>query len=53
MSDTQTKQPCTDTHDWEGEGYFGVIIGVSKCKRCGITARLEHFPTTERKEFIA
>ena len=30
-------------HDWE-TGKWGVIIGVSKCRRCGRIAHAEDFP---------
>jgi hypothetical protein len=29
---------CT-SHDWEGEDFWGVIIGISKCKNCGKIAK--------------
>lgn len=36
-----TTEPCR--HDWEAGGFFGVILGVSKCKNCGRTARESDF----------
>lgn len=30
-------------HDWESGGPWGVIIGVSRCKRCGRVSRSEDF----------
>lgn len=30
-------------HDWESHGRWGVIIGMSRCKRCGILATKQNF----------
>jgi hypothetical protein len=30
-------------HDWEASFGWGVIIGVSKCKKCGKTATTKDF----------
>lgn len=41
------KNLCDEgVHDWES-GTFGVIIGVSKCKRCGKTSKVEDFTIRE------
>ena len=29
-------------HDWDA-GRWGVIVGVSRCRGCGVVARMEHF----------
>lgn len=37
------KQQCEDDiHDWEYSSW-GVIIGVSKCRKCGIVAKEKDF----------
>ena len=42
------KQQCEDDiHDWEHSSW-GVIIGVSKCKKCGKVAKEEDFNKTGR-----
>jgi len=39
---------CEDNiHDWEHSSW-GVIIGVSKCKKCGKVAKEEDFNKTGR-----
>lgn len=40
---------CPHEHDWETCGW-GVIIGVSKCKRCGKTSSTKDFPTYSLRE---
>jgi len=39
-------------HDFESGDRWGVIIGVSKCKKCGAVSRSEDFasPADTRKE---
>jgi len=32
---------CTDGHDWETAGIWGVVEGVSRCRRCGETFRMK------------
>ena len=40
------KQQCEDDiHDWEYSSW-GVIIGVSKCRKCGKVAKEEDFNKT-------
>lgn len=41
-----TERECN--HDWE-LAPWGVIIGVSKCKRCGKIAQSSDFPALQRK----
>ncbi len=39
-----TLEPCVYVHDWEAGGGWGVIIGVSRCRRCGKLATEQDFP---------
>ena len=42
------RMECEDNiHDWEHSSW-GVIIGVSKCKKCGKVAKEEDFNKTGR-----
>lgn len=50
MADLQEegRMECEDNiHDWEHSSW-GVIIGVSKCKKCGKVAKEEDFNKTGR-----
>ena len=50
MADLQEegRMECEDNiHDWEHSSW-GVIIGVSKCKKCGKLAKEEDFNKTGR-----
>lgn len=50
MADLQEegRMECEDNiHDWEHSSW-GVIIGVSKCKKCGKVAKEEDFNKTDR-----
>ncbi len=40
---------CTDgeLHDWESGGAFGVIVGLSRCRKCQTLSRAEHFEKAE------
>jgi hypothetical protein len=33
-------------HDWDAGSGFGVIIGLSKCKKCGRTSQCSDFEKT-------
>ena len=33
-------------HLWEAHGGWGVIVGVSRCRRCGRLSRSEDFPAS-------
>lgn len=46
------KNPCTmGHHDWEvGDDGWGVIIGVSKCRRCGKVAASDDFRDAQEYE---
>lgn len=37
-------------HEFESGPRWGVILGVSKCKRCGAIARREDFPNIYRAD---
>jgi hypothetical protein len=38
------QERCPDRqHDWEASFRWGIIIGVSKCRRCGAVAHAEDF----------
>jgi len=32
-------------HEWEASGVAGVIVGLSRCKRCGTVSRTGDFKT--------
>jgi len=34
-------------HEWESGGIWGVIIGVSRCMRCGVRSRTSDFTLGE------
>jgi hypothetical protein len=41
MEDAPDERTCL--HEWESGFGWGVIIGVSKCAKCGDVAKAEHF----------
>ncbi len=46
------KQQCEDNiHDWEHSSW-GVIIGVSKCRKCGKVAKEKDFEEIDKLEDI-
>lgn len=36
------------SHEWE-TGSWGVIVGVSRCKKCGLRSRESDFPKPEAR----
>lgn len=38
-------------HEWEhGHDAWGVVLGISRCDKCGETARSEHFTPREEEQ---
>ena len=39
---SEAASECVYGHEWDA-GTWGVILGVSRCRRCGVTATARHF----------
>jgi hypothetical protein len=37
-------------HDWEAGDKWGVVIGVSKCRKCGKVSTADDFPLIAKQE---
>lgn len=49
--DWKPNPPCPSwLHEWESGTGWGVIIGVSKCKRCGRVSRASDFAASASRE---
>ena len=42
LEDYESETKCH--HEWETSGAWGVIIGLSRCKKCGKRSRMSDFP---------
>ena len=39
--------PCFYGHDWETSGQWGVVVGMSRCRRCGKLSTEQHFAVAQ------